>query len=55
MFISENGLNLIKEFEGGILQSYDDYNESIIYPGNYVKGTYRMSLERRSYKLTTGG
>ena len=27
MFISERGLELIKSFEGCILQSYDDYDE----------------------------
>ena len=30
MFISERGLELIKSFEGCILQSYDDYDEKII-------------------------
>lgn len=39
MFISENGLNLIKEFEGCILKSYDDYNNKIIDDGETVKGT----------------
>lgn len=39
MFISERGLNLIKEFEGCILQSYDDYNERVINQGDEVYGT----------------
>lgn len=39
MFISENGLNLIKEFEGCILQSYDDYNDKVINAGDTVRGT----------------
>lgn len=39
MFISENGLNLIKKFEGCILQSYDDYNDKIVTQGQRVIGT----------------
>lgn len=39
MFISEKGLNLIKSFEGCILQSYDDYNERVINEGDEVYGT----------------
>lgn len=39
MFISENGLNLIKKFEGCILQSYDDYNDKVINQGDTVRGT----------------
>lgn len=30
MFISDNGLNLIKKFEGCILQSYDDFNNKVV-------------------------
>lgn len=39
MHISQKGLNLIKEFEGCILQSYDDWNEKIINKGDTVRGT----------------
>ena len=39
MFISEQGLNLIKAFEGCILQSYDDYNDKIVNSGDSVRGT----------------
>ena len=39
MNISQNGLNLIKEFEGCILQSYDDYDEQIIGEGGNYRGT----------------
>ena len=39
MFISERGLELIKSFEGCILQSYDDYDEKIINDGDTVRGT----------------
>ena len=39
MFISERGLELIKSFEGCILQSYDDYDEKIINEGDTVRGT----------------
>lgn len=39
MFISQNGLNFIKEVEGCILQSYDDYNNKIINAGDDVRGT----------------
>ena len=39
MFISEQGLNLIKAFEGCILQSYDDYNDKIVNSDDSVRGT----------------
>ena len=39
MFISEQGLNLIKQFEGCILQSYDDYNDRIVNSGDSWRGT----------------
>ena len=39
MFISENGLNLIKKFEGCVLKAYDDYNGKIAFSTNEVKGT----------------
>lgn len=39
MHISQKGLNLIKEFEGCILQSYDDWNEKIINKGDAIRGT----------------
>ncbi|WP_143314468.1 glycoside hydrolase family protein [Clostridium sp. HBUAS56017] len=39
MFISQKGLDLIKEFEGCILQSYDDYNDSIVNSGDSYRGT----------------
>lgn len=39
MFISEQGLNLIKTFEGCVLQSYDDYNDKIVNSGDSVRGT----------------
>lgn len=37
--ISENGINLIKDFERCILQSYDDYNEKILNVGDTCIGT----------------
>jgi len=39
MYISQNGLNLIKEFEGCTLQSYDDYNDNIVSAGQGYRGT----------------
>ena len=39
MQISDKGINLIKQFEGCILQSYDDWNNKIIYGGDRVRGT----------------
>lgn len=39
MFISENGLNLIKTFEGCILKSYDDYNNVVLSKGQKATGT----------------
>lgn len=39
MRISQRGINLIKEFEGCILQSYDDYDDSIVNQGDTVRGT----------------
>jgi GH24 family phage-related lysozyme (muramidase) len=39
MFISQKGLDLIKEFEGCILQSYDDYNDNVINSGDNYRGT----------------
>lgn len=39
MFISENGLNLIKKFEGCILQSYDDFNDKVVNAGESYRGT----------------
>ena len=39
MQISNNGIKLIKSFEGCILQSYDDYNDKIINENDTVKGT----------------
>lgn len=39
MNISQKGLDLIKHFEGCILQSYDDYNDKIINKGENVRGT----------------
>ena len=39
MFISEEGLNLIKKYEGKINYSYDDYNDKIVMPGDNVIGT----------------
>src|SRR5574344_1375268 len=39
MFISDNGLNLIKKFEGCILQSYDDFNNKVVSNSDIVKGT----------------
>ena len=39
MQIGEKGLNLIKSFEGCILQSYDDANDKIVNPGDTVRGT----------------
>ncbi|MBE6051857.1 MAG: lysozyme, partial [Clostridium sp.] len=39
MRISQKGINLIKEFEGCILQSYDDYNDRIVNAGDNVRGT----------------
>ena len=39
MFISENGLNLIKKFEGCVLKAYDDYNGKIAFSTNEVNGT----------------
>ena len=39
MHISQKGLNLIKEFEGCILQSYDDWNNKIINVGDATRGT----------------
>ena len=39
MVISEQGIELIKEFEGCILQSYDDFNERIIEEGGCYEGT----------------
>lgn len=39
MVISEKGLELIKFFEGCILQSYDDFNEKIIEEGGAYEGT----------------
>ena len=39
MRISQNGIDLIKEFEGCILQSYDDYNDKIINAGDTYRGT----------------
>lgn len=38
MKISNNGINLIKSFEGCILQSYDDYNDKLINSNDTVKG-----------------
>lgn len=39
MFIGEKGLNIIKQFEGCILQSYDDYNDKIVNAGESYIGT----------------
>lgn len=39
MNISQEGIDLIKSFEGCILQSYDDYNDKIINAGDTVRGT----------------
>ncbi len=39
MNISENGINLIKSFEGCILQSYDDSNERKVNANDEVYGT----------------
>lgn len=39
MFISEQGLNLIKQFEGCILSAYDDYNDEVVTSSNQVQGT----------------
>lgn len=39
MFISEKGLSLIKQFEGCILQSYDDCNDRKVYVGDSWQGT----------------
>lgn len=39
MYISQEGLNLIKEFEGCILSAYDDYNDNIVTNANQVRGT----------------
>lgn len=39
MFISQQGLNLIKQFEGCILSAYDDYNDEVVTSSNQVQGT----------------
>lgn len=39
MFIGQKGLDIIKEFEGCILRSYDDYNDKVIGAGESYKGT----------------
>lgn len=44
MQISQRGLDLIVEFEGCILQSYDDYNDRIINQGDTVRGTLTIGI-----------
>jgi lysozyme len=39
MKTSPNGRQLIESFEGLILQTYDDYNDHIVHPGDAVHGT----------------
>lgn len=39
MFIGQKGLDIIKQFEGCILQSYDDYNDKVISAGESYMGT----------------
>lgn len=54
MFISENGLNLIKEFEGCILQSYDDYNDNVVCQGSYVRGTLTIGYGHTGMDIFKG-
>ena len=39
MKTSNNGRKLIEQFEGCILQAYDDASDHIVKPGQYVHGT----------------
>jgi|GEM_PF-589840 len=44
MFISDKGLELIKKFEGCILQSYDDYNDHVVGLNGDVLGTLTIGF-----------
>jgi lysozyme len=48
MKTSQTGLNLIKSFEGCILQAYDDANDRIVRPGQQVVGTLTIGYGHTS-------
>lgn len=48
MKISSNGLQLIEQFEGLILQAYDDFNDHIVKEGEEVRGTLTIGYGHTS-------
>lgn len=48
MKTSSNGRKLIEEFEGCILQAYDDSNDTIVQPGGKVNGTLTIGYGHTS-------
>ncbi len=48
MKTSSNGRKLIESFEGLILQSYDDYNDHVVGPGDTVHGTLTIGYGHTS-------
>lgn len=48
MKTSPNGRHLIESFEGLILQSYDDYNDHVIEPGDAIHGTLTIGYGHTS-------
>lgn len=48
MKTSPNGRKLIEDFEGCILQTYDDDNDHIVHPGQHVRGTLTIGYGHTS-------